>query len=73
MEELLRIVTLGPKAAIGSAEVPSPGTIGRVIPMFATSLGVAVDLAFILASGNGMASFPSDPASLGEIFDTSSF
>ena len=70
MAELLGIVTLCPKAATGLAEVPSLGATGYVTPMLTASLGIAIDLAFFLTTGGGMASCPLDPASLGEMSGT---
>ena len=70
--ELLSIVTLGPKAAIGLAEVPSPGATDYVTPMLIATLCIAVDLSFLLDLGSGMAPFPLEPISLGEMSGTSS-
>ena len=62
----LSMVTLGPKATIGFAEVPSPGAAG-LANTIASWLGV--DLTFLL-SGTGMAFFPLELAPWGEVTGT---
>ena len=65
---LFSMVTLGPKIAIGFAEVPSLGDTDLATTI-AASLGV--DLAF-LGSGIGITSFSLELASQGEVTGTSS-